>query len=112
MWTTARNLWIDWMRGRRRMFPLDHTAEIPDPTSDHADVRVDLLDVAAAIRRLPRTHQRALLLQVLCDGSRDEIAERLGVSAGRVHQLLKLARQKLRAALGRGRSGRGKTPVR
>jgi RNA polymerase sigma factor (sigma-70 family) len=104
LWTTARNLWIDLLRARHRSLSLDGAGDLIDECSLDEATRVEFLDVASGLRRLPPDQQQALVLQVIHGASHEQIARCIHVSVERVHYLLHRARYALRGAAFRTRT--------
>ncbi|HEY7946295.1 MAG TPA: sigma-70 family RNA polymerase sigma factor [Acidimicrobiales bacterium] len=77
--TVATNLAIDRHRRRRRSTTLG--TEPLSLVDVHQSERVDL---ARALRRLPRRQREVVVLRYLADWSEADVAEALGVSAGSV----------------------------
>ncbi|HVC69562.1 MAG TPA: sigma-70 family RNA polymerase sigma factor [Acidimicrobiales bacterium] len=77
--TVATNLAIDRHRRRRRSTSLG--AEPLSLVDIHQAERIDL---ARALRRLPRRQREVVVLRYLADWSESHVAEALGVSAGSV----------------------------
>jgi RNA polymerase sigma-70 factor (ECF subfamily) len=61
----------------------------------------EVLDVQAALRRLPDTHRRTLVLHDLCGLTMDQVATETGVPVGTVKSRLARGRAALRSYLGR-----------
>jgi RNA polymerase sigma factor (sigma-70 family) len=77
--TVATNLSIDRQRRRKRLRALpDHSLSLVDV---HEAERIDL---ARALRRLPRRQREVVILRYLADWSENEVAVALGVSPGAV----------------------------
>jgi len=77
--TVATNLAIDRHRRRRRSTTLG--TEPLSLVDAHQSERIDL---ARALRRLPRRQREVVVLRYLADWSEADVAESLGVSAGSV----------------------------
>jgi RNA polymerase sigma-70 factor, ECF subfamily len=61
----------------------------------------EVLDVQDALRLLPDTHRRALVLHDLCGLTMDQVADEMGVPVGTVKSRLSRGRAALRSHLGR-----------
>lgn len=61
----------------------------------------EVLDVQAALRLLPDTHRRTLVLHDLCGLTMDQVANETGVPVGTVKSRLSRGRAALRSHLGR-----------
>jgi RNA polymerase sigma-70 factor (sigma-E family) len=73
-----------WRRSRDREYS---AADVPEPAGhrdDHAERQADLDRLLAALRRLPRRQQVAVVLRHYCDLSETEIATMMGTSVGTV----------------------------
>jgi RNA polymerase sigma-70 factor (sigma-E family) len=96
--TVATNLSIDRHRRRRRV-----TSLISEPlvlVDVHHSERIDL---ARALRRLPRRQREVVVLRYLADWSERDVATALGVSAGAVKSHASRGLAALREYLGAGR---------
>lgn len=87
---TATNLALDLHRRRRRHRPALPAAGGPGPDGDR-------LDLAAALRRLPRRQREAVVLRYLADLDEPSVAATMGCSPGTVKQHLHRAVTALRA---------------
>jgi RNA polymerase sigma-70 factor (sigma-E family) len=77
--TVATNLSIDRQRRRRRL-----SALINEPLA-LVDIHLaERIDLARALRRLPRRQREVVVLRYLADWSESDVAGTLGVSAGAV----------------------------
>lgn len=92
----TRTSWWRRVRGRESV-----RAEVPDVTSagDHAADEAVLDEVLAALRRLPRRQQVAVVLRHYCDLSEAETAAVMGISVGGVKSQTSKGLVALRAAL-------------
>jgi len=77
--TVATNLSIDRHRRRRRLSSL-----VNEPLSLVDIHQAERIDLARALRRLPRRQREVVVLRYLADWSEKEVATALGVSAGAV----------------------------
>ena len=93
-WVTvaAANLAIDSLRKRT---PVLRTRTVVDP----ADASAERLDLANALRPLPRRQREALVLRYLVGLPDDEIAESLGVSVATIKTHLSRGLQALRTSM-------------
>ena len=93
----ARNLCIDFLR-RRRIKPgsLD---ELPENVANTAAVKPEILDLRAAIQRLPEDLRFPLVLYYFDGQDVHAIAEALGIGVPGVHTRLSRARRDLRHLL-------------
>ena len=82
----------------RRFAHLVHTANEDEKSRGSAHEQV--MDVQAALRKLPPDHRRALVLHDLCGLSVAEVAAETGTQQGTVKSRLSRARDKLAAVLG------------
>lgn len=73
----ASNLALGLLRRRARR-PIESPSHAPDPFLD------DRLDLASALRRLPRRQREVVVLRYLADLSERQVADRLGCSTGAV----------------------------
>lgn len=104
IFTIARNLRIDLIRRSRRPEPDPHDpAFVPDPPA-HADEQMGAEQRAARVRHaiasLPADQAEVVRLSFYHDHAHGEIATRLGLPLGTVKSRLRLAFNKVRAALG------------
>jgi RNA polymerase sigma-70 factor (ECF subfamily) len=108
MFRIVHNLWVDTARKRRREVPEDPDFEVAGEDGRRTALgRLELMDVRAAIARLPADQRDALVLVCIEDFSYRDAAETLGVPIGTVMSRLARGRQALAAALGEEtRSGR------
>jgi RNA polymerase sigma-70 factor, ECF subfamily len=103
IFSIARNLWID--RLRREVpwqeLPAAHAeATSPDPSPDTLLAENEVqVRVRAALAELPAEQQRVLELAYLQGLSHGEIAARLGVPLGTVKSRVRMAYQRMRAAV-------------
>jgi RNA polymerase sigma-70 factor (sigma-E family) len=99
--TVATNLSIDRQRRRRRLSVL-----VNEPLAIVDIHMAERVDLARALRRLPRRQREVVVLRYLADWSESDVAATLGVSAGAVksHASRGLAalRQHLDAGLSQG----------
>ena len=109
LFTIARNLYLDYLRHRRRHAVLGET--MPDgrvSPQKQAEVRSELNVVLSAMRELPEVDRAALLMRVQQEMSYDEISQALGLSLAAVKVKIHRARLKLvRAAELPGDRSRG-----
>ena len=77
--TVATNLSIDRHRRRRRVSGL-----ASDPLAIVDVYQCERIDLARALRRLPRRQREVVVLRYLADWSESDVAEALGISAGAV----------------------------
>lgn len=102
-WVTrvATNLAIGyWRRSGRDVQPSrQHVA-----AADHLAERIDL---ARALRRLPRRQRQVLALRYLADLTEAQTAERMGCSIGTVKQHASRALRAMRDLLGEGQAAEG-----
>jgi RNA polymerase sigma factor (sigma-70 family) len=77
--TVATNLSIDRHRRRRRL-----TALGSEPLALVDVHQAERIDLARALRRLPRRQREVVVLRYLGDWSESDVAEALGISAGAV----------------------------
>jgi RNA polymerase sigma factor (sigma-70 family) len=99
LYAVARNRCISILRARREDGELPD-AGIPSTENLAAEVeqRADLRDLLADLRTLPDDQRAALLLSELGELSHADVAEVIGVRAGKVKALVFQARQNLMAA--------------
>lgn len=101
----TRQIVIRSLTGSRRWWhrarPLPEQ-EIPLPGGSPVDEHLKVLDVLAAIRRLPPRQREVMTLLGQHELTAQEIAQTLGVSVNSVHQNIHVARMKLRLLLGMG----------
>jgi RNA polymerase sigma-70 factor (sigma-E family) len=97
----ASNLAIDRWRRRRRPVPRPGTLRMLDP---YVAERVDL---ARALKRLPRRQRQVVVLRYVADRSEAEVAAELGISVGSVKSHGSRALAALRGHLGEPGSGAG-----
>jgi RNA polymerase sigma-70 factor (ECF subfamily) len=106
LYAIARNLRIDRHRRERRPEPdPNDPAYAPDPpaTPDTAAAAGREAErISKAIATLPEAQREALMLSFYEDEPHNVIAQRLGVPLGTVKSRLRLALQRMRAALGEG----------
>ena len=77
--TVATNLSIDRHRRRRRL-----TSLVTEPLTLVDVHQAERIDLARALRRLPRRQREVVVLRYLADWSESDVAAALGVSAGAV----------------------------
>jgi len=77
--TVATNLSIDRHRRRRRL-----TSLVMEPLTLVDVHQAERIDLARALRRLPRRQREVVVLRYLADWSESDVAAALGVSAGAV----------------------------
>lgn len=107
LFTVMHNVYVNQLRGRRPVAPLDEEMpELAQPARE-TDTLV-LRDLDAAIRRLPPDQREVLLLVALEEMSYEETAGTLGIPIGTVMSRLARAREKLRAMLSGLPPGGGK----
>jgi RNA polymerase sigma-70 factor, ECF subfamily len=96
LFTIARNLYLQELRGRdrRRELPEEVAAAGADPER-RASGRASLAAVLAALERLPEIDRSALLMRAQDAMPYDEIARALGISAVAVRVKVHRARLKL-----------------
>jgi RNA polymerase sigma-70 factor (ECF subfamily) len=93
----ARNLYLDCLRRRRPVTPVDES--LPDPAPGpqaEAEGRSELKAVLAALQRLPETDRSALLMRAQDGMPYSDIAAALGLSVAAVK--VKVHRARLRLA--------------
>jgi RNA polymerase sigma factor (sigma-70 family) len=91
LFTIARNRCLSMLRARRpESLPLDEDAVVG--TDDAVDQRVELRELLLDLRDLPEEQRAALVLSELGDLSHPQIAEVLGVEAGKVKGIVFRAR--------------------
>jgi RNA polymerase sigma-70 factor (sigma-E family) len=79
---TAVNANISWWRRRRRE---QSCADVPDKADEQSAIKgVQHLDLMAALRRLPRGQQQAVVMRYLLDLTTDQTARELGIAPGTV----------------------------
>lgn len=99
----ARNVHADWCRRQRvrkvASTPLDHpaAADLIAPTVLHP---AEVLDLHAAVARLPEKLGDVIELSVRQGLSHREVAERLGIPVGTVKSRMHLAVQRMRKDIG------------
>jgi RNA polymerase sigma-70 factor (ECF subfamily) len=103
IFTIARNLWIDRLRKEVpwQELPAAHAAEIsPEPLPDAVVAESEVqLRLRAALAELPAEQQRVIELAYLEGLSHGDIAARLGLPLGTVKSRVRIAYQRLRAAV-------------
>jgi RNA polymerase sigma-70 factor (sigma-E family) len=97
--TVATNLSIDRLRRRRRV-----SALVEEPLAVVDIHRGERIDLARALRRLPRRQRQVVVLRYLADWSENDVATALGVSGGAVKSHASRGLAALRQHLGAGRS--------
>jgi len=102
LYTIARNRCLSEIRARHEIEPSASDPPFFNDLSDQVQRREDLRELVDDIQRLPDDQRAALVLFELGDNSHREIADILGVPAGRVKALVFQARE----ALARGRVAR------
>jgi len=97
----AINAWTDHLRRRRirRLIGLDRGEARDAPSRPTADPD-DLLDVRAALSRLPARQRAAIVLRYYQDYDYASIGQALGVTAGSAGAILSRALDRLRSDLG------------
>jgi RNA polymerase sigma-70 factor, ECF subfamily len=103
LFRSARNLLIDYYRGRRETTPVAELAELPDDSQEVPEDRKARLEIASWMRRfigyLPDPYRETLLLADIEGVPYSRIAGRMGVTEGtvksRVHRGRKLLRKEL-----------------
>jgi RNA polymerase sigma factor (sigma-70 family) len=105
LYTIARNRCLSEIRARREIEYSEFAPPLFDDLSDQVERREVLREMMDDIGRLPDDQRAALVLFELGDNSHKEIAEILGVRAGKVKALIFQARK----ALARGRVARDHT---
>lgn len=98
-------------RSRQRHEPLDDSAPVADPRTDHdPQLRADANDLkqrlAVALETLPPRLRAVVVLRDVYDLSHEAIAEELGISESAAKVRLHRARNKLREQLFGGREDR------
>jgi RNA polymerase sigma-70 factor (ECF subfamily) len=96
--TVATNLSIDRLRRRRRL-----SALVEEPLAVVDIHRSERIDLARALRRLPRRQRQVVVLRYLADWSENDVATALGVSGGAVKSHASRGLAALRQQLGTGR---------
>jgi RNA polymerase sigma-70 factor (sigma-E family) len=96
--TVATNLAIDRHRRRRRL-----TTMGSEPLALVDVHQAERIDLARALRRLPRRQREVVVLRYLADWSEHDVAEALGVSAGAVKSHASRGLAALRQYLDAGR---------
>ena len=103
IFTIARTLWIDRLRKEVpwQELPAAHAAETsPEPLPDAVVAESELqLRVRAAVAQLPAEQKRVIELAYLEGLSHGEIAARLGLPLGTVKSRVRIAYQRMRAAV-------------
>ena len=103
IFTIARNLWIDRLRKEVpwQELPAAHAAQTsPEPLPDEVVAEGEVqLRVRAALAELPAEQQRVIELAYLEGLSHGEIAARLGLPLGTVKSRVRIAYQRMRAAV-------------
>lgn len=105
LFTLMHNLYVD--QARRpglTLVTLDDDAMDAAATTTPHDAHATLLDLQAALARLPAEHQEVILLVALEDMSYAEVAKALGVPIGTVMSRLSRGRERLRELMGGSRS--------
>src|SRR5688500_1368901 len=98
--TIARNLYRDQLRSKRQFVELEDTIEDNRPSLDvYVEHRSAIRRVRTAMRRVPRSDRRALLLYVYREMSYAEIAAALGITVGATKSRIRRAREALSGAL-------------
>jgi RNA polymerase sigma factor (sigma-70 family) len=96
--TVATNLSIDRLRRRRRL-----SALVEEPLAVVDIHRSERIDLARALRRLPRRQRQVVVLRYLADWSENDVATALGVSGGAVKSHASRGLAALRQQLEAGR---------
>jgi RNA polymerase sigma-70 factor (ECF subfamily) len=94
----ARNLAVDYWRGRHATEPLDEA--LADPRSGSSSDAAEARNVLDAISRLPEAYRETLLMRLCEQMSGPEIAEATGLEPGSVRVNLHRGMKLLREALG------------
>ena len=96
---TMHNLHVDGVR-RPRLHTVMHDEDTPEiPVAATQGDRLAVLDLQAALERLPVEQKEILLLVALEDMSYAEVAQTLGVPIGTVMSRLSRGRERLRSLL-------------
>ena len=95
LFTIARNCCLTMLSARRPVADGERELASTDGLGEQVQVRADLRAVVADVERLPDEQRAALVLAELADLSHDQIAEVIGVRAGKVKALIHQARTTL-----------------
>jgi RNA polymerase sigma factor (sigma-70 family) len=95
LFTIARNCCLTQLAGRRPVADGEREVASTEGLGDQVQVRSDLRALVADVERLPDDQRAALVLAELADLSHDQIAEVIGVRAGKVKALIHQARTTL-----------------
>ncbi len=95
LFTIARNCCLTMLSARRPVADGERELASPEGLGEQVQVRADLRAVVADVERLPDEQRAALVLAELADLSHDQIAEVIGVRAGKVKALIHQARTTL-----------------
>ncbi len=95
LFTIARNCCLTMLSARRPVADGERELASAEGLGDQVQVRADLRAVVADVERLPDEQRAALVLAELADLSHDQIAEVIGVRAGKVKALIHQARTTL-----------------
>ena len=107
LFAIARNLYLDALRRRRPLAPVDESLPDGAPGPDaEAEGRSELRAVLAALQRLPEVDRAALVMRAQDGTPYEEIAAALGLSVAAAK--VKVHRARLRLA--EARDGRGPLP--
>ena len=95
LFTIARNCCLTMLSARRPVADGERELASTEGLGEQVQVRADLRAVVADVERLPDEQRAALVLAELADLSHDQIAEVIGVRAGKVKALIHQARTTL-----------------
>ncbi len=110
LFSIMHNLHVDGVR-RPRVLTVDLDADTPEiPVAATQGERIAVLDLQAALERLPLEQRQVILLVALEDMAYADIAQTLGIPIGTVMSRLARGRERLRALM--EESGQPAEPVR
>lgn len=110
LFSIMHNLHVDGVR-RPRVLTVDLDADTPEiPVAATQGERIAVLDLQAALERLPLEQRQVILLVALEDMAYADIAQTLGIPIGTVMSRLARGRERLRALM--EESGQTAEPVR
>jgi RNA polymerase sigma factor (sigma-70 family) len=95
LYTIARNCCLTMLSARRPVADGEPELASTEGLGEQVQVRADLRAVVADVERLPDDQRAALVLAELADLSHEQIAEVIGVRAGKVKALIHQARTTL-----------------
>ena len=101
LYKTARNLVIDFYRTRKQEISLENAKEIEADIdiSKSLDTKLDIENVAKAVKELPDNYKEIITLRFINNFSFDEISEATGKSHGNCRMLAHRGLKKLREIL-------------